>query len=346
MTKRLQIALAGAGLIGKRHIEAAAEVKNVNIVAIVDPKCQSKEYATNLGVKHFKSLGDMLRRNKPDGVILATPNLMHVENGLECIEARCPILVEKPISTTSKDAEALVKLAKKYNIPILVGHHRRYNPLIKRAHQIINSGKLGKIRAISSTCWLYKPDEYFTAAPWRQKIGAGPISVNLAHDIDLLIHLCGDIQSVQGQETKSLRGYENEDVAAAILKFTNGAIGTISVSDTVVAPWSWELTSKENPIYPHTKESCYFIGGTNASLSLPDLTLWNNNGLRSWWQDLEKISLNIIPSDPLVMQINHFANVIQNKEEPLVSGEEGLKTLYVLEAIQESIKSGAIKNLL
>ena len=346
MTKQLKIALAGAGLIGRRHIEAANEVENVNIVAIVDPKYQSKEYATSLGVKHFESLGNMLIKEKPDGVILATPNLMHVENGLQCIDAGCPILVEKPISTSSRDAETLVKAAKNNNIPVLVGHHRRYNPLIKEAYEIINSGKLGQIRAINSICWLYKPDDYFTVAPWRQKIGAGPVSINLAHDIDLLRHLCGDIQSVQSQETKSLRGHENEDVAAAVLKFTNGAIGTISVSDTVVSPWSWELTAKENPIYPNTKESCYFIGGTHASLSLPDLTLWNNNGVRSWWQELERTTLSFVPSDPLINQINHFANVILNKEKPLVSGEEGLKTLYVIEAMQKSIDTGLVVNLI
>ena len=142
-----------------------------------------------------------------------------------------------------------------------------------------------------------------------------------------------------------MRDHEKENVAATILKFTNGAIGTLSVWDTIVAPWSWELTANENAIYPHTKESCYFLGGTHASLSLPDLTLWNNNGIRSWWQELEKTPFGVDLSDPLVNQMNHFANVILNKEKPLVSGVEGLKTLCVLEAIQESIKSGVIITL-
>ena len=93
--------------------------------------------------------------------------------------------------------------------------------------------------------------------------------MNLAHDIDLLRHLCGEIDFVQAQTVKSIRGFENEDVAGALLRFRNGAIGTISVSDSIVSPWSWEMTSKENPVYPPTSESCYFIGGSHGSLSIP-----------------------------------------------------------------------------
>ena len=81
--------------------------------------------------------------------------------------------------------------------------------------------------------------------------------------------MCGQVESVQAQCSPSIRGFENEDMAAALLKFENGAIGTITVSDSIVAPWSWEMTSKENPIYPSTSESCYVIGGTHRSLSIP-----------------------------------------------------------------------------
>jgi predicted dehydrogenase len=282
----------------------------------------------------------MFAKEQPDGVVLATPTPLHVEQGLECVAQGCPTLVEKPLATSAMEAGALVDEARKAGVPLLVGHHRRHNPLIQKAREVVDAGKLGQLRAVHANCWLYKPDEYFDEAPWRKAPGAGPISVNLVHDVDLIRYLCGDVVSVRAQATPSARGYENEDVAAAVLRLENGAIGTITVSDTIVSPWSWELTARENPAYPPTSQSCYLLGGTHGSLSLPDLTLWQNNGMRSWWQPISAITLPHDSSDPLVNQIAQFAAVIRGEEQPLVSGEEGLKTLRVIEAIQSSAKSG------
>ena len=168
----------------------------------------------------------------------------------------------------------------------------------------------------------------------------GPIAVNLVHDVDLLRYLCGDIVSVHAQTSPAIRGYDNEDIACAILRFSNDALCTISVSDTIVAPWSWELTAHENTIYPATQESCYLIGGTHGSLSLPDVRLWQNHKERSWWNPITATSLIRQNNDPLLNQIYHFANVIKGNEQPLVSGYEGLQSLRVVEAIKHSADSG------
>ena len=96
------------------------------------------------------------------------------------------------------------------------------------------------------------------------------------------------------------------------------------------------MTSKENPVYPQTSESCYFIGGSHGSLSIPDLTLWGQNSKRDWWKPLEASSMDHEPADPLYNQIIHFIDVIKKEENPIVSGREGLFTLRVIEAIQKS----------
>jgi predicted dehydrogenase len=132
-------------------------------------------------------------------------------------------MIEKPIATSSQEALELVEKAESLDVPVLVGHHRRYNPIIQRANKVITSGEIGKVRAVHANCWFYKSDEYFDEAAWRKKRGAGPISVNLAHDIDLLRYFCGEIDFVQAQTAKSIRGFENEDVAGALLRFRNGA---------------------------------------------------------------------------------------------------------------------------
>ena len=335
-----RIAIVGAGLVGRRHADAIWRNPGADLSAIVDPSNEGRHFAAEHGVPCHSNLAELFAADHPDGVILSTPTPLHVEQGLDCIQNRCAVLVEKPISNTAEDAMRLVRAAERANVPLLVGHHRRHNPLIQKARQIIDSGAVGAIRAVHSQCWFYKPDHYFDIAPWRAQKGAGPISVNLVHDIDLLRHLCGEIVSVQAQVAPSSRGFDNEEVAGAVMRFDNGAIGTLTLSDGIVAPWSWELTAREYPVYPATSQSCYLIGGSEASLSLPDCTLWNQNGKRDWWEPINATTIARPSSDPLDNQIAHFLSVIAEEAVPLVSGREGTRTLSVIEAIQKSARTG------
>ena len=340
MTGPTRIAIVGAGLVGRRHAAALMRNAEADVSAIVDTSEDGRAYAMELGIPCHGSMAELFAADVPDGVILSTPTPLHVDQGLECIRNRCPVLVEKPISNSAEDAMRLVLAAEQADVPLLVGHHRRHNPLIQKAKEIIDSGAVGAVRAVHSQCWFYKPDHYFDIAPWRTRRGAGPISVNLVHDIDLMRHLCGEIVSVQAQAAPSSRGFENEEVAGAVLRFDNGAIGTVTLSDGIVAPWSWELTAREYPVYPATSQSCYLIGGSEASLSLPDCTLWNQNGRRDWWEPINATTVARPSSDPLENQIAHFLSVIAGEAEPLVSGWEGTRTLSVIEAIQKSAQTG------
>ena len=345
MSRQIRLAVVGAGLVGVRHIDAIHQVASIELAAIVDTSDTARQIAKDKQVSFYSSLQAMLNDQTPDGVLLATPTSMHVEQGLQCIEAGCPVLVEKPIATSANDANQLVSAAEEHDVPILIGHHRRHNPLIQKAHALIEAGEIGDLRSAQGTCWLYKPDDYFEVAPWRKKLGAGPISVNLIHDVDLMRYLLGDVERVQAAASKSARGFENEDVAAAVLTFKSGVIGTITVSDSVVSPWSWELTASENPCYPVTNQSCLLIGGSGGSLSIPDLTVWTHQGVRSWWSPISATSFPSDFADPLVNQIAHFVDVIKGDANPLVSGLEGMKALQVIEAIQTSAAQGRAVNI-
>ncbi len=354
MSEAVSLAVAGAGLVGRRHVEAiAASLGVAELHSIVDPSPAAQDYARDLGIAWSADLssvlGDNRTGNKADGVILATPNALHVSQGLDCVAAGVPVLVEKPVAVDVASAGELVVAGEAAAVPILVGHHRRHNPLIAAAKAQIDAGALGEIVAVQGTCWLMKPDDYFDT-PWRREPGAGPVLVNLIHDIDLLRHLCGEIVSVHALETSTIRGHAVEETAVALLRFAGGALGTITLSDTIVAPWSWELTAEENPHYPATGQACYQIGGTLASLELPSLKIWRNPGVRSWREPItatpiaretsKALSGDPIAADPLVRQIVHFAAVIRGEAQPLVSGREGLKTLAVIEAIKQSARSG------
>jgi predicted dehydrogenase len=341
MTRLVRLAVLGAGLIGKRHIDHVAAEPMADLAAVVDPSPAGIQAAHEHGTTWFASFADLMASDRPDGVIIATPNQLHVANGLESIAAGVPALVEKPIAGDVASATRLVEAAEAAGVPLLVGHHRRHNPLIQVAKQTIDSGRLGQVVAVHGMCWFFKPDDYFDVA-WRREKGAGPVFLNLIHDVDNLRYLCGDIVSVQALESNAVRGHPVEETTVMVLRFAGGVLATVTVSDTIVAPWSWELTAGENPAYHQTQESCYQIGGTHASLTIPHLELWRNPGTRSWWEPLARERLAYAPQDPLRLQIQHFCKVIRGQEKPLVSGRDGLETLRVIEAVKRSAASGAM----
>jgi predicted dehydrogenase len=336
---RLKLAVAGAGLIGQRHIERVLEEPTAELSAIVDPSAVGRDLAGRLGTKWYESLEKLLTEDRPDGLIVATPNQIHVPNGLLAIAARVPTLMEKPIADDVADGSRLVEAAEAAGVPLLVGHHRRYNPMIRKAKEIVDSGRLGRVIAVHGHFWLTKPDKYYDVA-WRRQKGGGPVFLNLIHDIDLFRYLLGEIASVQAQESNAVRGHEVEETAVILLRFASGALGSVTVSDCIAAPWSWEHTAGENPSFPREDETCYQIGGTLGSLTVPQLELWSYAATRSWLEPQARERVTFTPEDPLRAQVRHFCDVIRGQAKPIVSGREGLQTLKVIEAIKQAALSG------
>ena len=340
--RKARLAVVGAGLIGRRHIEIINQ--EAELVAIVDHAPEARALAGALGATWLPELRNLLGEGMVDGIVIATPNQMHVEQGLACVEAGFPVLIEKPIADDIDAGRRLVEAAETAGVPVLVGHHRRHNPLVGKARDIVRTGEIGAVLAIQATCWFHKPDDYFDVA-WRREKGGGPILLNLIHDVDSLRYICGEVVSVQAMVSNAVRGYPVEETAGVLLSFAGGAIGTISVSDAVAAPWSWELTAAENPSYPRTGEACYRIGGTKGSLSIPDLSQWHYAGERSWWEPLERRSLVGGASDPLVLQMRHFAEVALGRAQPIVTARDALETLRVVVAIGEAAANGQLVRL-
>ena len=339
MAAAVRLAVVGAGLIGRRHAAAIATAPGAALACIVDPSEAGTAVARDHGAPYYPSLEAMLAAGGVDGVILATPNAMHEGGALACIAAGLPVLVEKPIATDAAAGRRIVEAGEAAGVAVVVGHHRRHNPLIARAKSLIDEGRLGRIASVHGTTWFMKPDDYFETA-WRRRSGAGPVYLNLIHDIDLLQHLVGPVSMVQAMESNAIRGNEVEETAVILLRFACGALGTVNVCDSTVAPWSWELTARENPAYPATPEDCYWIGGTEGSLALPHLAVWSNPGPRSWWEPISATRFPFDFTDPLVAQAEHFAAVIRGDCAPLVSGLDGLAALEVIEAVKQAAASG------
>ncbi len=341
---RVKIAVMGAGLIGKRHVEGVLAEPGTLLSAVIDPSDAGRDFARSLGANWFATFSEAAASERPDGVIIATPNQLHVANALEVIQLGIPVLIEKPIADNAEAAAAVVDAGRKSGTAILVGHHRRHNPMIQEAKRVLDSGRLGRILTVQGTFWVAKPDSYFDVA-WRRQAGAGPTFINLIHDIDLFRYLFGEVEAVYAMESNSARNHAVEDTTVVLIRFASGVLGTMNASDAVASPWSWEMTAGENPAFPRQDQFCYQVGGTRGSLAIPGLALWTGPSKPDWLERQTKEQVPFSPADPLTLQLKHFCDVIRGQTHPLVSGQEGLETLQVIEAIKSSARSGQLVRL-
>jgi predicted dehydrogenase len=348
--RKLRIAVAGAGVIGLRHIEEIQKCPSTELSAIVDPGPNAADAARKEGVPLYRSLAELFEKGRPDGVVLATPNHLHVEQGLECIAAGIPVLVEKPVAHTLADGLRLVEAAEKADHKLLVGHHRPHSPILHKAMEIVKSGILGPIVGVIGSAVFYKPEKgYFDPQyEWRRLPGGGPILINMTHEVGNLRALVGEIVAVQAFSSNATRGFQVEDTVAINLRFQNGALGTFLLSDTAASAKSWEQTSQENKAYAtYPDEDCYAIIGTDGSLSIPTMRLkyYKKKEDRSWWKPFTTETIPLERDDPLARQVAHFSALIRGEVKPLVSGRDGLQNLRVTDAIAEAAKTGNIVNV-
>jgi predicted dehydrogenase len=323
----MRIALVGAGQFGRRHIETLRNEPRCELVAVADP--------AYTGENAFADYRRMLDQVKPDGVIIATPNSLHVEVGLACVERGVPMLVEKPIADTVAASKRLVAAAEAARVPLLVGHHRRHNPIVEKAREIVQGGGIGRLAAVATLWLVRKPDEYYDVA-WRREAGGGPLLINCIHDVDDLRYICGEIDEVRALLSSGMRDFRVEDTAAIALRFANGALGTVTLSDSVAAPWAWEVTSGEYAFYAQEHENCYFFAGNEGSLAFPRMELWSYLGKKGWHHPLSMKEVAVESGDSQVRQLRHFCRVIRGEEAPRSSGADATRTLEVVEAIRHA----------
>ena len=338
--KKINISIVGTGLMGLQHIKAISKSKKANLHSIVDISDNAKKLSNKYKIPLYSDVSSLLKSNQLDAVIVATPNQLHEKHTISFLKKKKPVLQENPTSENIKSAKKIIISSKKNKTPLLIGYHRRHNAIVSKVKTIIRSGKLGNIVSANVLCWLYKHKEYFKET-WRISRGGGPLGINLVHDIDMICYLLGSIRYVQAFTTNKTRKHKVEDTATVSLIFESGALCTLNISDTIVAPWSYELTAGENPAYPVTNQSAYMIGGTKGSIQFPNLKYWFYKKERSWWNKIFlKSDINKKDDNTLVNQIDHFSDVVLKKVKPKVNGSDGLNSLKIFAAITKSAKTG------
>lgn len=341
MQDRLAIAVIGAGVIGRTHIDTLARMPQMRLAALVEPGPAGQALAETLGVPCLPDVASLIAAGVAQAAIVATPNETHLPVTQALLEAGLPVLLEKPVADSTAAALALIRVADSTGLPLLIGHHRRHNPIIRAAHRAIHDGALGDLVMATVTTTLAKPAAYFDA-PWRRTAGSGgPILINLVHEIDMLRHFFGEIASVQAMSSHARRGFPVEDTAAVCVSFAKGGLATLCISDAAVGPWAWDLTAGENMArFPAHGVSAHLYAGSKAGLSLPDLTLWPAVAAPDWTNTLQPVRLPHTPADPYEEQLRHFAGLIRHGGRPRVSVRDGAANMIVLDAITKAARTG------
>jgi len=337
-TDKVRLASIGTGMIGQVHARVLARLGDCEFVALCDMDPAKEKMAAELGTKYYRDHREMMDREKLDGVVVSVPNEMHEAVGLECAERGLHLFMEKPIATTLESADRLLAGARKNGVRILVGHHRRFNPLINAARDAIRSGELGSLVGVSVLWCMYKPSEYFLVGPWRRKKGGGPLLINTIHEIDNLRYVCGEISRVYAEVSNKTRGFEVEDTVSLSVRFQNGALASILMSDAAPSLWGYECTMGENPFFYPTKGDIYHYLGTKASLTFPGLVkvYYADPAKVGWQYPISTVQVEAPKLDTYVEQMRHFCRVVRGEEEPRTSGEDGRRTLEVIMALAES----------
>lgn len=337
-----RIAVIGAGVIGRAHLATIASCRGLaRAVALVDPSPAAAVVASDAGLPLYRDTETLLAEERFDAAIVASPNSTHVDIASMLVRKGIPVLVEKPVAATAAEAGALADLSRQLGVPVLVGHHRRHNPVVQAARGLIQSGAIGQL-VVASVIGVVMKDEGYHDVEWRKRPGSGgPLLINMIHEVDLLRYLFGDINEVQALTSSIQRGLPVEDTAVASVRFASGALASFTVSDAAVSPWSWDLTAGESPRrFPTLPASAHHYCGTEGALSLPDLRLWRYKDEKSWYRPIENETQFTRGGDPYIAQLEHFVDVVVCGNKPLITVSDAMHSLACVEAMLLSANKG------
>ena len=336
--KKWRIALVGCGNIAKKHVHVIENyLDNAELCCFCDTSLeQARKFAGERDLPAFSDTRQMMDKagDKIDLISILTPSGIHYQNVAELVKYGKPLVVEKPIALQLKEADEILRLCDENNVKIFVVHQNRYNLPVVKAREAFNQGRFGKMVMGTVRLRWRRDQKYYDSASWRGTwaYDGGVFTNQASHHIDMLTWFMGGVESVTAVGTTRLSKIECEDTGAAILKFSNGAIGIIEVT-TATRP-----RDLEGSISILGEKGSVVIGG----FFMNDLTTWEfEDPLPEDEKAFEEFGTN--PEGWAYNLGEYMKDVIRSIEAGkagLVDGLEGRKSLELISAIYESIETG------
>ena len=339
----MKYALIGCGRIAVNHMKAAIN-NNLEIVAVCDIKEEKMEellakygLEKDTSIKRYTDYQKMIEELKPELASIATESGIHAEIALNCIERGVNLRIEKPMAMSIEDADKIIDLAEKKNVKVSACHQNRFNVAIQKLRKALEDGRFGKLSHGSIHVRWNRNAGYYEQAPWRGtwEQDGGALMNQCIHGIDLLRWMMGDeIEEIYGATRQQFHDYlEAEDVGMAVIKFRNGAIGTIE-GTTNVYPKNLEET-----LYIFGENGTVKIGGTSTNnIDVWDFSVETEEDKEN--KGLEEETSNVYGNGHTSL----FADVmdaIEKDRKPYVDAVAGRNALEVVLSIYKSQKTAA-----
>jgi predicted dehydrogenase len=323
------ILIVGLGSIGLRHLRIARETFPGSRIAILRHQ-ETKEIPKGANEVFF-ALSDVMQFN-PQIAIVCGPASTHIETSLALVQAGVHVLVEKPISNTHKGLEELNHEAVKNNCVLMVGYNLRFLSSLNKFKNLIDDNFIGNLYSVRSEVGQYLPswrDKDYRKTVSAQKILGGGVLLELSHELDYLRWIFGDVEFVQAQLSKqSMLNIDVEDNANILITFKNNHKNT-----NLVASLSLDFIRHDRV------RMCHVIG-EKGSLRWNGLNgqvdLFEPNGAE--WKNIHKGEVNLDQS--YKDEWLHFIECVNKKERPMISFQDGVEVLNIIDSIKDASSSG------
>lgn len=309
-----RILLVGMGKMGSNHLRVLMAEKSLTLVGVVEPNL--KKDAPE-GIKYFKSISDVPTGDY-DAAIVATPTETHYTVAKSLLELKKPLLVEKPLASTSEQANELIRMAEASKIPLYVGHVERSNPAVRRLKEIVDKGWIGKPIHCSFT----------RVGGYPQNVQSGNnVLLDLAvHDLDVFQYLFGDFSVKSGIVHSTIRD-GIADTSEILLQGSNKVSANIHVNwITPTKIRSLRITGTKSVVFvDYMLQTCVLHGGD--LLNSPQTDKFDYNDLQEHYRNLDKIEFGVHREEPLKVQLKEWLKSLTGEACALCTGPEALKSV-------------------
>jgi len=333
--KIVNLGFIGCGKISEKHFSAISEhVKagRVSIKSVCDIDYERSNAAAKLmDSKAYTDIDEMLKNEQLDIVTVATPNGLHPDHIKKVASYKIDVITDKPIATSLGQSNDVVNYCKNYGVRLFVVHQLRFNDCVWFLKKAIDQGRFGKIYMITSNVFWTRPQNYYDQTPWHgtKNMDGGAFLTQASHYVDLMQWFVQEKPTMVFANLKTLaRKIETEDTGSAIFEWNKNIIGNLNVT-MLTYPKNYE-----GSITILGEKGTVRIGGSGMNLiehwQFADMQPYDEEIINNSYQSLSSYSPG---------HSRYYENVLQTlygEAQALVSGDEGIKSLKLLQAIYDS----------
>jgi predicted dehydrogenase len=347
--EKLKTGIIGAGKVAPLHAAALANLEESAFTAVCSRSWErASALAQQYRVTPYTNVEEMIEAGGVQAVLVCTPHPAHAEVVIKALAAGAHVLVEKPLAASLADCDAMIAAAQSANVKLAMISQRRLYAPVQRIKQAIEDGKLDQPVLGVVTLFGWRDHAYYASDAWRGKWkdeGGGVLVNQAPHQLDILQWFMGPIAEVSGAWANLNHPYiEVEDTALAIIRFKNGALGNVIVSNSQQPALYGKVAAfgrNGAAVGVQTDGGAMFVPGLSTITSPPINDLWTIPGeehLLKQWQDEDAKFFQRIEATTYYhqLQIQDFLQAIIENRDPMVTGEEGRKTVELFTAIYRS----------